>query len=275
MTDFGTVRRDGSFGAVRFERVYAAAPEELWDAWTAPERIPRWLGASLVGSLAAGSTARLVWGDDPDSQVDLLVQEHKPPRLLEWQWTINGEPPTLLRVELTPAGDGTLLVLDHSRLPVTQFAGLSAGGTTSSTCSRPGRRRPRTGGGSCFRRTRRGWQNSEPGPVPAGYPARMPVPVPTETSRWRCTLCGNLTRFDVQRSTRAREYVHVSLAGEPVVEDRQVLAETVEQVTCRWCGRADSVEVAPRPGEPGAAEGAGRGAAAAVTGEPAEHPASS
>ena len=103
----------------------------------------------------------------------------------------------------------------------------------------------------------------------------MPVPVPTETSRWRCTLCGNLTRFDVQRSTRAREYVHVSLAGEPVVEDRQVLAETVEQVTCRWCGRADSVEVVPRPGEPGAAEGAGRGADAAGAGEPAEHPASS
>ena len=88
MTDFGTVRRDGSFGAVRFERVYAATPEELWDAWTSPERIPRWLGASLVGTLAAGSTARLVWGEDADSQVELLVQEHKPPRLLEWQWTI-------------------------------------------------------------------------------------------------------------------------------------------------------------------------------------------
>ena len=127
MTDFGTVRRDGSFGAVRFERVYAATPEELWDAWTSPERLSRWLGASLVGTLAPGSTARLVWGDDADAQVELLVQEHKPPRLLEWQWTINGEPPTLLRVELTPVPDGTLLVLDHSRLPATQFAGLSAG----------------------------------------------------------------------------------------------------------------------------------------------------
>ena len=83
------------------------------------------------------------------------------------------------------------------------------------------------------------------------YPARMPVPVPTETTRWRCALCGNLTRFDVQRATRAREFVHVSLAGEPVVEERQVLAETVEQVTCRWCGRADSIEVVPRPGRPG------------------------
>ena len=101
----------------------------------------------------------------------------------------------------------------------------------------------------------------------------MSVPVPTEASRWRCTLCGNLTRFDVQRSTRAREYVHVSLAGEPVVEERELLSEIVEHVTCRWCGRADSVEVVPRPGEPDAAEGAG--AVAAVTGEPVEHPARS
>ena len=101
----------------------------------------------------------------------------------------------------------------------------------------------------------------------------MSVPVPTETTRWRCALCGNLTRFDVQRSTRSREYVHVSLAGEPVVEERQVLAETVEQVTCRWCGRADSVEVVPRPGEPGAPDGAGPRARG--TGEPVEHPAGS
>jgi hypothetical protein len=76
----------------------------------------------------------------------------------------------------------------------------------------------------------------------------MPVPAPTPETRWRCTLCGNLTRFDVQRSTRAREYVHVSLAGEPVVEEREVLAETVEHVTCRWCGRLDAVELVVRPG---------------------------
>ncbi len=127
MTEFGTVRRDGDFGGVHFERLYGAAPEELWDAWTSPARVSRWLGASLVGDLRVGGSARLVWGDDPDSQVDLVVNEMKPPELLEWQWTINGEPSTLLRVELTPVPDGTLLVLDHSRLPASQFAGLSAG----------------------------------------------------------------------------------------------------------------------------------------------------
>jgi hypothetical protein len=85
------------------------------------------MGARVVGSLAAGSTARLVWGDDPDSQVDLVVRELARPELLEWAWTVAGEPATLLRVELRPVAGGTLLVLDHSRLPLSMFAGMSAG----------------------------------------------------------------------------------------------------------------------------------------------------
>jgi hypothetical protein len=89
----------------------------------------------------------------------------------------------------------------------------------------------------------------------------MAVPLPTAQTRWRCTLCGNLTRFDVQRSTRAREFVHVSLAGEPVVEERQVETETVEHVTCRWCGRVDSVALVPRPGGDGTGGGAPAGPA--------------
>ena len=127
MTDFGTVRRDGGSAAVRFERVYAAAPEELWTAWTEPDRIARWLGATLTGPLSIGAAVRLVWGEDPASQVDLLVEELAPPERLVWRWTIFGEPPTVLRVELSPVEGGTRLVLDHSRLPSGQVAGLSAG----------------------------------------------------------------------------------------------------------------------------------------------------
>ena len=41
----------------------------------------------------------------------------------------------------------------------------------------------------------------------------MTVPLPTATTRWRCTLCGNLTRFDVTRSSKVVEYVHLDLAG--------------------------------------------------------------
>ncbi|MDQ1664311.1 MAG: hypothetical protein QOH75_342, partial [Actinomycetota bacterium] len=54
------------------------------------------------------------------------------------------------------------------------------------------------------------------------------VPLPTPTTRWRCTRCGNLTRFDVRRSSTVREFVHLDLAGEPTVEEHDVIAETVE-----------------------------------------------
>lgn len=127
MTEFGTVRRDGEFGAVRFERVYAATPEDLWDAWTSPERISRWLGAQVRGPIEPGGTVTLSWGEDADSRVELAIRELVPPQSLEWGWTVAGEPPTLLRVEFTAIAGGTLLVLDHSRLPNSMFAGMSAG----------------------------------------------------------------------------------------------------------------------------------------------------
>jgi hypothetical protein len=75
----------------------------------------------------------------------------------------------------------------------------------------------------------------------------VPAPEPTATTRWRCTLCGNLTRFDVTRTTRAREYVHLDLAGDASVEEREVLADTVEHVTCRWCNAVDQIELVDRP----------------------------
>jgi hypothetical protein len=75
----------------------------------------------------------------------------------------------------------------------------------------------------------------------------MASALPTAESRWRCTACGNLTRFDVVRTTRTREYVHADLSGEARVEEREVLAETIEQVTCRWCNGVNTIELVARP----------------------------
>ncbi|MDG9700874.1 hypothetical protein [Streptomyces sp. DH37] len=76
----------------------------------------------------------------------------------------------------------------------------------------------------------------------------MPVPRPNEGTRWRCAMCGNLTRFDVTRSSKVVEYVHLDLAGKPEVEEREVLSETIESVRCRWCNAVDQVELVDRPG---------------------------
>ena len=62
-------------------------------------------------------------------------------------------------------------------------------------------------------------------------------------SRYRCSACGNLTRFDVVATRRTREFHHFSVGGELEVEDTELLDEQVEQVTCRWCGASgDGIE---------------------------------
>lgn len=93
----------------------------------------------------------------------------------------------------------------------------------------------------------------------------MAVALPTADTRWRCGACGNLTRFDVVRTLRLREYVHADLTGQPTVEESETLGETVEHVTCRWCGAVDQVELVPRPD---AADAQPLAAAPLSTGDP-------
>ena len=61
-------------------------------------------------------------------------------------------------------------------------------------------------------------------------------------ARYRCSACGNLTRFDVTLRRRTRAFHHYSLGGELVIEHEDVLAEEVEDVACRWCGTGRGVE---------------------------------
>lgn len=62
------------------------------------------------------------------------------------------------------------------------------------------------------------------------------------TTRYRCTACGNLTRFDVVERRRTRAYHHYTVGGELEVENETVLDQEVEDVSCRWCGDGAAVE---------------------------------
>ena len=55
------------------------------------------------------------------------------------------------------------------------------------------------------------------------------------STRYRCSACGNLTRFDVLATRRTRAFHHYSIGGELTIEEEDVLEERIEQVTCRWC----------------------------------------
>lgn len=74
------------------------------------------------------------------------------------------------------------------------------------------------------------------------HPLRAPLTSPG-VARYRCTACGNLTRFDVVTTRRTCAFHHYSIAGELSIEDEEVLAESVDEVSCRWCGSGAAVEV--------------------------------
>lgn len=79
---------------VRFTRRYDATPAEVWAALTEPESIARWLGP-----------------------VPTNVREAEPERLLELDWLVPGDEPSVVRFELRQReGGGTELVLDHRRI---------------------------------------------------------------------------------------------------------------------------------------------------------------
>jgi hypothetical protein len=70
-------------------------------------------------------------------------------------------------------------------------------------------------------------------------------------TRYRCAACGNLTRFNVVTTRRTSAFHHFSVGGELSVEEVEVLDESVEEVSCRWCGNGNAIEViedgAPQP----------------------------
>ncbi|MGD0742510.1 MAG: hypothetical protein ABSA31_04380 [Acidimicrobiales bacterium] len=63
------------------------------------------------------------------------------------------------------------------------------------------------------------------------------------STRFRCAGCGNRTRFDVVSSRRTRAFWHFTLGGERSIDEEEVLADVVESVMCRWCGKTSSIEV--------------------------------
>ncbi|MGD9959694.1 hypothetical protein [Nocardioides sp.] len=74
----------------------------------------------------------------------------------------------------------------------------------------------------------------------------MSAALPDDTQRWRCAGCGNLTRFDVTRTRLTTEYWHFDLGGSHRVEEVNLRSQTLETVSCRWCGRDDAIEVVSR-----------------------------
>ncbi|WP_436795598.1 hypothetical protein [Actinospongicola halichondriae] len=64
-------------------------------------------------------------------------------------------------------------------------------------------------------------------------------------NRYRCTSCGNLTRFDVTATRTVKAFHHYTVGGELEIEDTETLSESIESVVCHWCNSDVGVELLP------------------------------
>jgi uncharacterized protein YndB with AHSA1/START domain len=123
----GQLRMDGVRRAVRFEHRYDATPAEVWSALTEPSRLARWLADAELDLRVGGEYVLRFSGEDEGQTTTGEVLALEPERLLELTWLSPGEDDSVVRFELRPDGDGTILVLDHRGLPPAAAPGYGGG----------------------------------------------------------------------------------------------------------------------------------------------------
>jgi len=113
--------------SLTLKRRINAIPEEVYAAWTDPEKIAHWFGPSKVkaGSVQAeidlrvGGRYRISFesGDGEYFQVDGVYREVTPNVRIafSWAWHTTPERESQVTVSLQPDGGGTLLTLHHEQ----------------------------------------------------------------------------------------------------------------------------------------------------------------
>ena len=92
---------------VTASHVYRAEVDDVWDALTSAERLPRWF-APVSGELRLGGRYQV------EGNAGGEVQSCEPPRLFEVTWEFAGAT-SWLAVELSPVADGTRLEMRHTQ----------------------------------------------------------------------------------------------------------------------------------------------------------------
>lgn len=110
-------------GSLQIERVLPAPPEDVFAAWTTPDRMARWMSPDGAAEADAdprvGGAFRVVMGRNERLEHTGEYLEVDPPRRLVFTWAspYTGPGPSVVTVELHPHEDGTRLVLTHEQLP--------------------------------------------------------------------------------------------------------------------------------------------------------------
>jgi uncharacterized protein YndB with AHSA1/START domain len=91
---------------LRFTRVLAHRPEQVWRAITEPAHLATWFPTTIEGDRAAGARLRFSFPDGEAPAFDGEMLAYEPPCLMELRWG-----PDVVRLEVRPSGEGTELTL--------------------------------------------------------------------------------------------------------------------------------------------------------------------
>jgi uncharacterized protein YndB with AHSA1/START domain len=104
---YGTLEqgRDGRW-QLRFARRLPHAQDKVWRAITEPDHLAAWFPTTIEGDRAAGARLRFSFPGGVAEPIDGVMLAYDPMSLLELQWG-----PDIVRIELEPISEGTLLTL--------------------------------------------------------------------------------------------------------------------------------------------------------------------
>lgn len=129
----GQVQVEGDTAALVFRRVLRHPPERVWSALTDPEQLRAWyMTASATIEGHVGGRVDMVTGPAAFHWTGRILA-WDPPRLYEYEWNADPRPElpagerSVVRWELKPADDGTLLTLTHRRLTTRTALGFAPG----------------------------------------------------------------------------------------------------------------------------------------------------
>jgi uncharacterized protein YndB with AHSA1/START domain len=100
-------------------RSYDASPEEVWDAITDPQRLVRWF-LPVTGDLQAGGRFQL------EGNASGEIRRCERPSLIGLTWESGGGS-SEVQLRLTPAGESTVLELEHGPVPAEMVPNAAPG----------------------------------------------------------------------------------------------------------------------------------------------------
>ena len=116
----GLLEGDGERASVLFRRLLRHPIDDVWAAITDPAQLESWGMVKVTREDARGGRVEMAYANGLHSTGRVL--EWSPPRAYEYEWNLppgpnfpNGEM-SVVRWELSPVEEGTLVVLTHRRL---------------------------------------------------------------------------------------------------------------------------------------------------------------